>query len=293
MLRRMNGPESLDRPFRCRDGIAAGLTSRQVNGPRFRLVAKDVHVPNDVELDLPTRCAAFQLAVDVPLVFSHFTAAELYGVPIERDSKLHISIRAEVEPRMRGLVAHRVLDLGDVWTVRGLPTTSPGRTFVDLASKLDIVSLVGAGDVLARRSSSAEIDRAISLAPGRRGVRLAREARALINPASKSIMETRTRLLLVFAGIPAFDVNRPAIGLNGRQFAEPDLGRHDVLVAVEIEGGHHQSDPLQWERDIGRDARYRDNGWYLIKVTKYDIFERPEWIVEQVTIALRSRGLRW
>jgi hypothetical protein len=293
MLPRMTDPNLLHGPFRSRDGMAAGLTSRQMNGPRFRLVTKDVHVPNDIELDLPTRCAAFQLAVDGPLVFSHFTAAELYGLPIERDPKIHISVRTEIEPRMRGLIAHRVLDLGDIWTVRGLPTTSPGRTFVDLASKLDVVSLVGAGDVLARRSSLPELDRAISFAPGRRGVRLAREARALINPAAKSISETRTRLILAFAGIPPFDVNRPAIGRDGRPFAEPDLGRHDVLVGLEIEGGHHQTDPRQWERDIGRDARYRDNGWHLIKITKYDIFERPAWIVAETTAALRSRGLRW
>jgi hypothetical protein len=289
----MIDPDMLQGPFRSHDGIAAGLTSRQLNGPRFRLVAKDVHVAEGVDLDLPTRCAAFQLAVGGPLVFSHFTAAELYGVPIERDSKVHLSVRAAIEPRMRGLVAHRVLDLGVIWSVRGLPTTSPGRTFVDLASKLDLVSLVGAGDVLARRSSLAEIDRAIGLAPGRRGIRLAREARTLINPASKSVMETRTRLILVFAGLPPLDVNRPAIGRDGRSFAEPDLGRHDVRVAVEIEGGHHQNDPRQWEHDIGRDGRYRDNGWLLIKVTKYDVFERPAWIVEQVTTALRSRGLRW
>jgi hypothetical protein len=289
----MTDAQYLGGPFRRRDGIAAGLTPRQVNGPHFRLVTKDVHVPSESPLNLPTRCVAFQLAVDLPLVFSHFTAAELYELPIERDPKIHISIRSEIEPRMRGLTAHRVLDLGDVWTVHGLPVTSPGRTFVDLAAKLDLVSLVGAGDVLGRRSSLAEIDRALRLGPGRRGIRLAREARALLNPAAKSIMETRTRLILVFAGVPRLDVNRLAIGRDGRPFAEPDLGEHDVLVGLEIEGSHHQSDPRQWERDIGRDARYRDNGWHLIKVTKSDIFLRPQWIVEQVTSALRARGLRW
>lgn len=289
----MTNADSLAGPFRRRDGIAAGLTPRQVNGPRFRLITKDVHVAAETEVDLHTRCSAFQLAVDIPMVFSHFTAAELYGVPIERDAKTHVSLRAEVEPRMRGLVAHRVLSLGDVWTIDGFPVTSPGRTFVDLAAKLDLVSLVIAGDVLARRSSLDEFDRALASASGRRGICLAREARALLNPASKSPQETRVRLILLFAGIPAMDVNRPAIGRDGRQFAEPDLGEHEVLVALEIEGGDHQSDPRQWQRDIGRDARYRDNGWHLIKITKSDIYERPQWIVDQTASALRSRGLRW
>lgn len=164
---------------------------------------------------------------------------------------------------------------------------------MDLAAKLDLVSLVGAGDVLAGRSSLAEIDRALDRAQGRRGIRLAREARGLLEPASKSMQETRTRLILVFAGIPRLDVNRLAIGRNGRPFAEPDLGEHDVGVALEIEGGHHQRDPDQWERDIGRDSRYRDNGWHLIKITKTDIFGRPDWIVDETASALRARGLRW
>ncbi len=292
-LRHMTDPSFLNGPFRTRAAVDGGLTPRQVNGSRFRLVTKDIHIATELRLDLPTRCAAFQLAVPSPFVFSHFTAAELYGVPIERDPKVHISIRSPIEPRMRGLTAHRVIDLGDVWTVKGFPVTSPGRTFVDLASKLDLVSLVSAGDVLARRSSLAEIDRALDLASGRRGIRLAREARALLEPASKSPQETRTRLILVFAGIPRLDVNRPALGRDGRPFAEPDLGEHNVLVALEVEGAHHQRDPDQWERDIGRDSRYRDNGWHLIKVTKNDIFLRPDWIVDETAAALHARGLRW
>lgn len=289
----MTDAELLQGPFRRQEGLAAGLTARQVNGSRFRLITKDVHVAAESPLDLPTRCAAFSKAIDIPFVFSHFTAAELYRVPIDADPKTHISVRSAIEPRMRGLVAHRVLHLGDVWNVRGFPTTSPGRTFVDLASKLDLTTLCIAGDVLGNRSSLAEIDSALEQAVGRRGIRLAREARALLNPAAKSPQETRVRLLLLLAGVPPLAVNEPAIGRDGRPFAEPDLGEHTFLVAIEIEGSHHQSDPDQWRRDIRRDAAYRDNGWFLIKVTKEDIFFRPQWIVDQVVAALRARGMRW
>ncbi len=289
----MTDAELLHGPFRRCEGLEAGLTARQVNGSRFRLITKDVHVAAETPLDLPTRCAAFGKAVDIPFVFSHFTAAELYNVPIDADQKIHISVRSEIEPRMRGLVAHRVLDLGNVWHVRGFPVTSPGRTFVDLASKLDLTSLCVAGDVLGARSSLDEIDRAIALGVARRGIRLAREARALLNPAAKSPQETRVRVLLTLAGVPPLAVNEPAIGRDGRPFAEPDLGEHTVLVAIEIEGSHHQTDRDQWRRDIRRDAAYRDNGWILIKVTREDIYFRPQWIVEQVIAALRARGMRW
>lgn len=289
----MAEPHSLHGPFRRGTGLAAGLSARQINGSRFRLVTKDVHVPVETKLDLPTRCAAYQLAIDEPFVFSHFTAAELYAVPIERDPKIHISVRSPIEPRMRGLVAHRVLTLGDIWTLGELPVTSPGRTFVDLASKLDVVSLAIAGDVLANRSNLDEIDRAIRMGAGRRGIRLAREVRLLLDPASMSSMETRMRLILIFGGIPRLDVNRPAIGRDGRPFATPDLGEHDVRVALEYEGEHHQTDPRQWERDLRRDAAYRDHGWHLIKVTKRDIFERPDWILDEAATALWARGVRW
>ena len=225
-------------------------------------------------------------------MFSHYTAAELYGVPSPRDALIHVSLISEVEPRITGVSAHRVDELPAPNWVRGLPVTPPGRTFVDLAAKLDLPGLVAAGDALARIAGSTDdLRTAIGAGMARRGIRLARLAMDYVDPRSLSAPESHLRLLLVRAGLRPDSVNEAIFDEHGRYLFEPDLG-YWVRLALEYEGRHHQQDPKQWESDIGRDARYQDAQWHLIKVTSSMLYQHPGQLVAQVTEALRRLGWR-
>lgn len=278
-------------PFLTQDAMLAGVTARQLQGRGFQSVARGVKVPTDEPLDLRTRCAAIGLVLGDGAVFSHHTAAQLHQAPIAADSLLHISLTSAIEPRIDGVSAHRVRELGPIWRVAGIPVTSPGRTFVDLAGRLDKPSLFEAGDQLLKLPSARPtFELALASGVKRRGIRLARAVYPLLNPRSDSAPESRLRLWLTEAGYPPDYVNEPMYDDDGSQWAQPDLG-YVVRLALEYEGAHHREDPEQWRRDIGRDNRYADHDWQLLKITAPMMY-RPEQLVANVVRILHRRGWR-
>jgi hypothetical protein len=66
------------------------------------------------------------------------------------DNSIHLAVPAKAtSPEHSGIVAHRRISLdGDVVTVRGLPVTSPEKTFLDLAASIPLEELVGVGDAM-------------------------------------------------------------------------------------------------------------------------------------------------
>ncbi|MGQ0466514.1 MAG: hypothetical protein ACT4QG_14470 [Sporichthyaceae bacterium] len=279
-------------PFLRREAKKSGLSRRRLDSGDYASCFRGVLLPSDRPVNIEDRCRAARLVVPGRSLFSHHTAAELYKIPAPRDTLIHLSLISEIEPRIQGISAHRVLELPAPHWVHGLPVTSPGRTFVDLASRLDLPNLVAAGDGLARLDGTTDnIADAISAGSKRRGIRLAREAYRYLDPRAASAPESHLRLLLTQAGFPPDLVNEPIADENGLWIAEPDLG-YWVRLALEYEGRHHQSDHRQWESDIDRDARYQASDWHLIKVTSTMLYHRPQQLVARVANVLRARGFR-
>lgn len=281
-----------DRPFLNLDAMAAGLTRRQLQGRRFRSLSRGVRVPTDARLDLRARCEAAGLVLPQGAVFSHHTAAKLYGAPVAADTRVHASLVSPIEPRINGVVAHRVREVGEVWNNIGLRTTSPGRTFVDLAAHLDFPNLVAAGDGLLRVSRSRPSFHAALEAGARRpGIRLARRAFPLLDPRADSAPESHLRLLVIENGFTPDCVNEPLRDEHGRQWAKPDLA-FLVGLALEYEGAHHRDKPGQWESDLARDNEYSSRGWYLIKVNAWLLYQRPEQLLAEIArvLAMLRRG---
>jgi hypothetical protein len=263
--------------FPTTDLIRLGITRGQLQGPRYRTVHRGVHADRDQPLELEDRCRALGLVLGPDAVFSHHTAAALHGAPVPDEPLLHISTRATVEPRINGVVAHRLRDLGPVHTLNGLRLTSPARTFVDLSAFLDLTNLVCTADVLAEREASGvqALRDQVALGRGRRGVRLARQAIELINPRSKSYMESKLRLMLALDGMPEPDVNEDVYDALGNWVARPDLSWRVVLLGLQYEGNHHRIDPRQWHRDIGRDEGMVELGWTVMRITADDVNVHP------------------
>ncbi len=255
-------------------------------------LSRGVLVPSGQPMDLTTRCRAARLQVPASSVFSHHTAAELYCVPAPRDSQIHISLISDVEPRIRGVSAHRPKELPEPRWIKGFPVTPPGRTFVDLASKLALPDLVAVGDALSRRDGSTDdLKAAVDAGGKRRGIVLARTALQLVDPRARSAPESHLRVLLTLAGMAPDFVNEEVVDEFGRYLFQPDLG-YWVRLSLEYEGRHHQSDPRQYESDIHRDGGYRDHQWHLIKVTSEMLYQRPHELVSQVAKALHQLGWR-
>jgi Protein of unknown function (DUF559) len=227
-------------------------------------------------------------------VFSHFTAAQLYGLPAD-DQLIHVSTSSPQRrpgPRI-GVRLHESVSNPDVRTYCGLPITTPERTFVDLAPALELVDLVIFGDAMLRRGLTcrSSLREALVNAAGRRGVCRAREAAELMRDGVDSPMETRLRLLLVFAGLPCPEINADIFDEHGHWLSRPDLCYRGMKLALEYEGDTHRTDKRQWRADMTRHEVLHDLGWTVLRFHADDILLRPHRAVERVRYWINQRSL--
>lgn len=273
------------------EGVTRG---RMANRRRYRRVARKLYVEPDQPDNLVERCLALSRILPPDAVFSHYTAAALWKAIVPDEPQIHICTESPIEPRIKGVVGHRIQTIGEVQILHGLRVTTPGRTYLDLSGCLDLLSFLIAADGLAHRDPRGVegLRTAVRAGSGRRGIKQARLVLPLINPAARSAPETRLRFLVVTDGLGVPLVNQPVHDAAGEWLCEPDLQFPEFKVAIEYEGEHHQRDPKQWQRDIRRDELLHANGWILIKVTARDLFNQPAITLSRIRDALLSRGWR-
>lgn len=275
-------------------GSRTDVTRQQLRARRFRRLHRDVYAPSADEVTLELRCDAVRLAIP-DAVISHRTAALLWRLPVDDDEVLHITREPGAAVcRREGVRTHRAhLEPADGDTCRGRLVTSLPRTFVDLAARSTFEQLVAVGDVVLRRCSRRELERAVGRAGRRKGVVLARSALPLLDAGSASPGETRCRLLLHGAG---FTELRHAVAIRdagGEWIAEADLGDADARVAVQYDGllVHFGDDPEQRARDLARDELARSAGWEVVVLTARDL-RQPHLAVAKVRAAYQRAAAR-
>jgi very-short-patch-repair endonuclease len=94
-------------------------------------------------------------------------------------------------------------------------------------------------------------------------------------------METRLRLILVFAGLPQPAVQYEVPAANARL----DLAYPELKVAIEYDGDHHR-ERRQFQRDVARLNRLRMAGWIVLRFTADDVLRHPDIVVAQVRLTL-------
>jgi very-short-patch-repair endonuclease len=287
----VGGVTALDRPFRGSAAVAAGLvTKAQLRGPRFVRLFPDVHVAAGVPIDLALRSRAAFLLVAGRGVLAGYSAAELLGAscaPPGSDPPAEVQMGWGHQARSRpGLVVHRdrLLELecvrrGDVLT------TSPLRTAFDLGRWApDLVQRVVAVDALAHRRFPVEHLREFAgLHVGAHGSVALRTAFDLADPRSESPMETRLRLAIVLAGLPAPEVQFPVAGGRHRL----DLAFPDLLLAVEYDGELHRTQ-ARARRDLEREAVLVRLGWTVLRFDARTVLNEPTRIAAEVARHLGS-----
>lgn len=206
---------------------------------------------------------------------SHVTAARILGVPLphDEDERTHISAPPGAShARGRGVVGHR--DDGAAIVVDGVRVSAPEHLFLELARELHLDDLVAVGDYLVhvprfatehRPWTTIERLRAATIGPHRR-VRLARRALELVRAGVESAQETKLRLLLARARLPASECGYLVEDNDGRRIGWFDLAwpRHRVLG--EYDGDQHRTSTEQYEKDIRRHDLANDAGWRVIRV---------------------------
>lgn len=176
---------------------------------------------------------------------------------------------AEHTRRRAGVIVHEERISADEITFIGeLPVTTPVRTALDIARHLARDVAVPHLDALTA-ATGLTIGEVLDLADkyrGARGIRRARTALALMDSGAQSPEETRLRLLLIDAGLPA---PRTQIKVtDGFSKAFIDMGYDEPMVGLDYEGAHHSESRGHYVYDIGRVDLIERQGWIDIRVVK-------------------------
>ena len=229
--------------FRTADALVAGHTDWSTRSARMPMPTRGVRTMVPLA-DVAERAAAFALVLPDDVVFSHETAARLWGLPLPRrlqvgGGPLHVA-RATPRPAIeRGdCVHHRGLERRAVTEVGGLRVTSLADTWCDLIegnhAVLSLGDAVMLGDAAVETLQPTRwVDEVLPQTDPRsehwwsdpavrgvrslrsrliarrtfRGRRLAREALRRIRPRVWSPTESYSRLVVVDADLPEPELN--------------------------------------------------------------------------------------
>ena len=256
---------------------------------------------------LVRRCLAYSLILRPGQFFSHTTAARLWKAPLptsfDSAEPIHVSVEAPRRaPEGRGTVGHQVsAGRARVLDRFGFPVGDPASTWISIAPMLSLDDPVAVGDHLVLdpavldpydvrpHCSLADLEARVRMPRGT-GSTAAAAAIRHVRHGAESRPETLLRLLLLRAGLPEPELGRDLYGANGRWLARVDLYFDEWRVVVEYDGEQHRENSRQYDRDQSRIESLLSAGYGLVKVRKYQLFQRPEVAVDRVSSALRARG---
>ncbi|MDX1872254.1 hypothetical protein SBI67_08985 [Mycolicibacterium sp. 120266] len=282
-------------PFLGTEARSAGLVTKRTLRSRHRLVYRNVYLPSDVELTPVRRAVAAWLWSDRRAVVSGMSAAALLGSKwIDHDAPAELARRAAAA--VDGIIVHReVLRRDEVMRVRGIPVTTPARTAFDLGRRLDRVPAVTALDALAQASGvrARDVAALVDRHRGMRGILGLRAALSLMDGGAESPQETKTRLVLLDAGLRRPRTQIVVRNAYGAFVARLDMGWDEFKVGVEYDGAQHWTDPAQRTRDIDRSAELAALKWTIVRVSAELLRRRPHVLVARIGSALSNAGCPW
>jgi G:T-mismatch repair DNA endonuclease (very short patch repair protein) len=276
--------------FRGTWAVREGILSRdQLRSSTWRRLRSDVYADVSLPVDHLLHTRGVSLVMPPEAAFAGLTAVALWGGRefASADDAVEVVVPRGVrwQPGPGVAVRTSALDGDVVHDPPRLRRTGRVRTAVDLVRRAE----VDAGVVVLDRLVATGIVRldevrdAVATLPRGRGSKRAREIVGLADGMAESPPETRLRLLMLRAGLPApvaqfrvFDGE----GLIGRvDFAYPES-----KIAIEYDGLWHAA-AGQFAKDRGRLNRLQAAGWRVIFVTAADMHD-PDAIVRQIVRAL-------
>ncbi|MCL2490866.1 MAG: DUF559 domain-containing protein [Propionibacteriaceae bacterium] len=256
-----------------------GKTEWDARQSRFRARTKAVmSVYREREIALYGPTALQVLSVELPAALQDWT-------------RCHVIVpRGTSRPNRRDVVAHNATANLEIWGTRdGLPLLHPVDHWLQLRGTDD--ELIEVADGLVRRKRPLigmdDFHRRLGELAGATGVQKGRQLMRFVMAGTDSLYETRTRLVLVRAGLPTPAVNYPVPCRSGFTY-HVDMGYVREKVAVEYDGAVHVSDTRQQAIDAERRRDLQDEGWIVINVTGKQLAS-PVQLVRSVEAALIMR----
>jgi very-short-patch-repair endonuclease len=266
--------------------LAAGLlTSESLRSSAWRRLYRGIYADAELPNSFGLRVRGAGLLLPPTAVFSGRTAAYLHGATSLVDLEMPVEVSVPTGVRFGPVAGLRVrqvaLPSADLTVAHTKRCTTPVRTALDIARWEPLPDAVAALDVLLGRAvvGRSELSEAAEGLGSRRGARRTQRAVELADPRAESPPESRLRVLLALAGLPAvpqFTVR----DRHGTFIARVDLAYPDRRIAVEYDGAWHGA-PGQLSKDRRRQNQLTAAGWRIVFVTAVDMHD-PDVLVAHV-----------
>lgn len=277
------------------EALAAKAMPERAMRSLYEAVYPGVYTPAGIQLTARRRAEAAWLWSRREAVIAGNSAAAVLGarwVSPRLDADL---IHVNRHPPAGIAVHSETLLPGEVVEVDGMPVTTPARTAFDVgrwtSSRLRAVqrldALTNATDVKAN-----DVEAVMAEHRGARGLARLRAVMPLVDGGAESPQETRTRLVLIDAGLPRPQTQIRVCDEYGDFVARIDMGYRDLRVGIEYDGPQHWTDPEQRARDIDRHTALLDLGWTIIRVSSELLRYRQGTLVARVVAAMHAAGWR-
>ena len=278
-------------PFTRAAALAAGIPRRTLYGGGYRQLHTGIFVGADVEVTPLLLARATLLPFGTGAHASHATAARVWGLPIPVLPEEHVTVTDRRRRRSRAGIRCHWSSRCRVVTVAGVRVSSLLQTFVELATLIHLVDLVVVGDQLVRRGEVSPTDLVAFCRESRHaGAGRALEAATYVRERVDSAMETRSRMLLVLAGLPEPEVNPTILADDGFTVRKYDLCYWRSRTLIEYDGRQHVERVQQWEEDVDRRAGIEDDSWRSIVLIAKHIYRTPGETLERIHRILLERG---
>jgi hypothetical protein len=284
-----------DWPFIGTEALATGRVTRRTLRSRYEMVYRNVYLPRGSELTPVTRAVAAWLWSGREATIAGLSAAALHGSKWI-DSRLPAELNRTEASNVPAILIRREKLLDDeICLIRGMPVTTPARTAFDLGRREGLRTAIIRLDALANATGlkPRHIKTLTDSHRGLRGLTQLRRAIQLMDGGAESPQETRTRLLLIDAGLPKPKTQIVVSDTFGYPFARIDMGYEEWKVGVEFDGQQHWTDPAQRTADIDRHAQLGALGWRMVHVSSDLLRYRPGVVVARTAAALEAAGCTW
>jgi very-short-patch-repair endonuclease len=214
------------------------------------------------------------LACGEGAVLSHSSAAALWRIGFEQREAIELSLPSRSHREVPGLRIHRRPSLGesDVTTEYGIPVTTPVRTLIDLALRLDRSGVERAINEADKYDlvHPPGLRRALEPRSGERGVaRLRQILDRRTFRLTRDELERRFLPLARKAGLPV-PLTFQVVNEFEVDFFWPDLG-----LVVETDGLRYHRTPAEQARDRLRDQTHTAAGLAQLRFTHEQVRYEP------------------
>ena len=285
----------LEWPFLGSEALAAKVIPERAMRSLYEPAYPGVYVPCGVELTASQRARAAWLWSRRRAVVAGNSAAALLGAKWVSPALSAELVHDNRKPPAQIVVHTETLAPNEVLGIDGIAVTSSARTAFDIGRRTtNSLQALQRLDALANATDIKPFDMEAVIAEhsGARGLLRLRRVLSLVDGGAESPQETRTRLVLIDAGLPKPQTQIRVFDQYGDFVARIDMGWDEWRVGVEYDGAQHWTDPLQRTRDIDRWSELADCGWTIIRVSSDMLRYRQGTLLYRVGAALRAAGWR-